>query len=70
MQLILLVIAVPTAIGIGYFCLDLYRHRHRLSKKTGSTVDLTDLENLLTPDGDEVQAIEHTASNIVNHAAN
>lgn len=69
MQLIPLIIAVPTVMGIGYFGLDLYRNRHRLSKKPNSTVDLSYLENLPTPDGDEVQAIEHTASHVVHHAA-
>ena len=47
-----------TALGIGYFCVDVYRNRQRLSKKPDLEVDLTGCDvGIIVPDGDDLQAV-------------
>lgn len=63
MPLLSLVIGSSTALGIGYFCADLYRNRRRLAEKPVPEADLTCYE-VGIPDGDDLQA----ASQAIGHA--
>lgn len=62
MSLIPLLIGSLTALGMGYFCVDVYRNRRRLSMKQEPEVDLTCYELGLVPDGDDVQAVGQAVS--------
>lgn len=65
MPLIPLLIGSSTALGISYFCVDLYRNRRRLAEKPVPEVDLTCYEIGDIPDGKDLQAVGH----VVSHAA-
>ncbi len=52
MSLLPLVISASTAIGLGYFGVDLYRNRRRLSEKPVPDVDLTCYEVGMLDRGD------------------
>lgn len=67
MQLLPLFIGSSTALGIGCFCLDLYRNRRRLSTKPNLTIDLVCYDPLPSPDGDDLQAVGQAVSH-VSHA--
>ena len=71
MQLLPLLIGSSTALGIGYFCLDLYRNRRRLFTTSNPSVDLPCLDAWATLDGDDLQvgqAVNH-ASHVVGEAS-
>jgi hypothetical protein len=61
MQLLPLLIGSSTALGIGYFCVDLYRNRRRLTEKPVPEADLTCYE-VGALDGADLRAIGQTAS--------
>ncbi len=70
MQLLPLLI-ISTALGIGFFCLDLYRNRRRLLIKSNPSVDLSCLDAWAYLDGDDLQvgqAVNH-ASHVVGEAS-
>ena len=60
-----LTIGLPTAIGVGCFCLDIYRNRRRLAQKPVPAVDMTGCDPGIILDGDDLHAIGQT----VNHAS-
>jgi hypothetical protein len=64
MTLLPLVIGSSTALGIGYFCADLYRNRRKLAEKPVPETDLTCYELGIIPDGDDLQAV----GQVVSHA--
>ena len=71
MQLLPLLIGSSTALGIGYFCLDLYRNRRRLFTTSNPSVDLSCLDAWVAPDGNDLQvgqAVNH-ASHVVGEAS-
>lgn len=74
MQILPLLIGFSTALGIGFFCLDLYRNRRRLLTKSNPSVDLSCLDAWAYPDGDDLkvgQAVNHAshAMGEVSHCA-
>ena len=62
-----LAIGLPTAIGVGCFCADIYRSRRRLGQKPAPAVDTTGYEAGIVPDGGDLHAIGQTV-NHANHA--
>lgn len=62
MQFVPLTIVASTALGAGYFCLDLYRNRRRLTTKP--TVDLVCYDSLPCENGDVSQALSHVSHGI------
>jgi hypothetical protein len=65
MPLIPLLIGSSTALGIGYFCVDVYRNRHRLSQKSAPKVGLNCYETAILPDDVDFHAVGET----VNHTS-
>jgi len=63
----LLLIGTITAIGVGYFCLDLYRNRHRLSQKPYPVLDPSTSESWPGPECGEVPVVESSTSHGVGH---
>lgn len=61
MPLLPLLVGSSTALGIGYFCVDVYRNRDRLSKKPVPEMDLTCYEVGFL-DSDDFRAVEQTVS--------
>jgi len=61
MPLIPLLIGSSTALGVGYFCADVYRNRRRLSEKPVPETDLTCYEIGL-PDQVDFRVAEQTLS--------
>ena len=61
MPLLPLLIGSSTALGIGYFCVDVYRNRRRLIEKPVPEVDLT-CYGFIIPDGDDLQAVGQAVS--------
>ncbi|HEY9877003.1 MAG TPA: hypothetical protein V6D29_01045 [Leptolyngbyaceae cyanobacterium] len=59
MQLVPLVIVSSTVLGVGYFCLDLYRNRRRLAMKP--TVSLVCYDSLPCENGDASQAVSQVS---------
>ncbi|MEO1126318.1 MAG: hypothetical protein AAFX95_19955 [Cyanobacteria bacterium J06639_16] len=57
MSLLSLLIGSSTALGMGYFCVDVYRNRHRLSKQQEPKVDLSCYELGLVPDSSDLQVV-------------
>ena len=57
-----LLIGLSTALGIGLFLADVYRHRQRLSQKPDPEVDLTCYELGIVPDGEDVRAVGQIVS--------
>lgn len=57
MPLIPLLIGSSTALGMGYFCVDLYRNRRKLAEKPGPEVDLTCYEFGDIPNGKDLQVV-------------
>lgn len=68
MHILPLLVASSTALGFGYFCLDVYRNRHRLSPQTKPTTDLACCEFVPIPDGSDLQAVGQTVTHM-SHAA-
>jgi hypothetical protein len=64
MPLIPFLIGSSTALGIGYFCADVYRNRCRLAEKPVPEADLTCYELGDVPGGRELQAV----GQMVSHA--
>ncbi|MGG6297277.1 hypothetical protein ACQ4M4_23025 [Leptolyngbya sp. AN02str] len=64
MPLIPLLIGSSTALGVGYFCVDLYRNRRRLAEKPVPEVDLTCYELGDILDGKGLQSV----GQMVSHA--
>ncbi|MDX2215576.1 MAG: hypothetical protein SFY66_20100 [Oculatellaceae cyanobacterium bins.114] len=63
MQLIPLLIGSLMVVGIGCFCLDLYRNRHRLLTRPNPQVDLMASDTSTASDGhDNLQAADSIAS--------
>ena len=63
MPLLPLLVGSSTALGMGYFCVDVYRNRQRLSKKHVPEVDLTGCDvGIVVPDGDDFQAVGQIVS--------
>ncbi|MGD1951891.1 MAG: hypothetical protein ACFB14_19930 [Leptolyngbyaceae cyanobacterium] len=60
-----LAIGLPTAVGVGCLCLDIYRNRHRLGQEPTPVVDMTGCDPGIIPDGGDLHAIGQT----VNHAS-
>lgn len=61
MPLIPLLIGSSTALGVGYFCVDLYRNRRRLAEKPVPETDLT-CYDIGLPDQVDLRAAEQTLS--------
>lgn len=61
MPLIPLLIGSSTALGVGYFCVDLYRNRRRLAEKPVPETDLT-CYDIGLPDQVDFQAAEQAIS--------
>ena len=57
-----LLVGSLTALGVGWFFVDVYRNRQRLSQRPDPEVDLTCYEMGLVPDGDDVQAVGQVVS--------
>lgn len=66
MPLLPLLIGSFTALGIGYFCADVYRNRRRLTEAPVPKTDLTCYEIDL-PDQVDLRGVEHTLSH-ASHA--
>lgn len=62
MPLLPLLVGSSTALGIGYFCADLYRNRRRLAENPVPEADLTCYELGVIPDGDDLQSVGHAVS--------
>ena len=58
-------VGLPTAVGVGSFCADIYRNRRRLRRKPVPAVDMTGCDAGIVPDGGDLHAIGQT----VNHAS-
>lgn len=67
MPLLPLLIGSSTALGIGYFCVDIHRNRRRLAEKPVPEVDLTCYELGIIPDSDDFQGVGHAVSH-ASHA--
>jgi len=67
MPLIPLLIGSSTALGVGYFCVDLYRNRRRLAEKPVPETDLTCYELGDIPAGNDLQAVGQAVSH-ASHA--
>ena len=50
-------VGLPTAVGVGYFCADIYRNRRRLGRKPVPAVDMTGCDAGIVPDGGDLHAI-------------
>jgi|GEM_PF-5435945 len=61
MPLIPLLIGSSTALGVGYFCVDLYRNRRRWAEKPVPETDLT-CYDIGLPDHVDLRAAEQTLS--------
>lgn len=59
-----LVIGLPVGVGLGCFCMDIYRSRGRLTQKRVPAVDMPGCDAGIVPDGGDLHAIGQT----VNHA--
>ncbi|WP_416674253.1 hypothetical protein [Egbenema bharatensis] len=57
MPLIPLLIGSSTALGVGYFCADVYRNRRKLVEKPVPETDLTCYESGIIPEGDSFQGV-------------
>ncbi|MEM1255627.1 MAG: hypothetical protein AAGI69_24585 [Cyanobacteria bacterium P01_H01_bin.21] len=64
-----LAIGLPTAIGVGCFCLDIYRNRRRLAQKPVPAVDMTGCDPGIIPDGDDLHAIGQTVSHAMGEVS-
>ncbi len=64
MHLLPLLIGSSTALGMGYFCVDLHRFRRRLATAPSPEVDLTCCDLLVLPDGDDLQAVGQAVSHV------
>lgn len=62
MPLLPLVIGSSTALGMGYFCADLYRNRRRLAEKPMPETNLTCYELGDIPTGKDLEAIGQAVS--------
>jgi hypothetical protein len=71
MPLIPLIIIATVLLGIGYFVLDLYRNRHRLSTPPDPILDLSGSEAWAVPDGNDSHTLEQITDHIseASHAA-
>ena len=68
MHLIPLLIGSSTAVGIAYFCIDLYRNRSRLTVKPNPAADAFCFDVLPSPEGDRVHAVGHAVGEASHHA--
>ncbi|NEQ24071.1 MAG: hypothetical protein F6K28_34095 [Microcoleus sp. SIO2G3] len=59
MHLIGLLIGSSTVLGVGYFCIDLYRNRSRLSVKPKPPAGIFCFDTLPSPEDNQVQAVGH-----------
>lgn len=57
MPMIPLLIGSTTALGLGYFCADLYRNRRRLTEKPVPEADVTCYEFGDIPTGKDLEAV-------------
>ncbi|MEM1242445.1 MAG: hypothetical protein AAGI45_21655 [Cyanobacteria bacterium P01_H01_bin.26] len=57
-------VGLPTAVGVGCFCADIYRNRRRLGQKSVPAVDMTGGDVGIVPDGGDL----HGIGQAVNHA--
>jgi len=64
MPLIPLLIGSSTALGVGYFCVDLYRNRRKLTEKPSLGADLTCYELGDLPDGKDLHAVGQLVSHV------
>ncbi|MBE9156981.1 hypothetical protein IQ265_09090 [Nodosilinea sp. LEGE 06152] len=62
MPLLPLVIGSSTALGIGYFCADLYRNRRRLAEQPEPQADMTCYELGDIPRGEDLEAMGRAVS--------
>lgn len=62
MPLLPLLIGSSTALGIGYFCVDVYRNQRRLAEKPVPEADLTCYELGVIPDGGDLQGVGQAVS--------
>lgn len=53
--------------GVGCFCVDIYRNRRRLGQKPAPVVDMTGCDPGIIPDGGDLHAIGQTV-NYTGHA--
>lgn len=68
MPLLPLLIGSSTAVGIGYFCVDLYRNRRKLAENPVPKADLTCYELGDIPHGDDLQAVGQAVGQAVSRA--
>lgn len=64
MPVLPLLMGSSTALGIGYFCVDIYRNRSRLSQKAEPPADLMGYEVIPSPE----DANFHAVGQAINHA--
>jgi hypothetical protein len=69
MAVIPLLVGSTIAIGIGYFCIDLYRNRNRLTSDTTATVNLSASTVADPLEVQDIQAAEQGLGEAIHHAS-
>jgi hypothetical protein len=68
MSIVPLLVSSSIAIGIGYFCVDLYRNRRRLTADPTAAVNLS-ASTIADPlEVKDIQATEQVLGEVVHHA--
>jgi hypothetical protein len=68
MAIVPLLVGCSIAIGIGYFCVDLYRNRRRLTEEPSAAVNLSASTIADSLEVKDIQATEQVLGEVVHHA--